>query len=136
MNGETFRLSEHRGKVVVINFWATWCGPCRQEIPGFVRLQEEFRADGLLFVGISTDPEGFEVVRPFAEKMGINYPLVVDDGSVAPRYGGIRALPTSFIVDPEGVVRYMQPGLLPEGALRPVLVRMLEEADPAEPADA
>lgn len=128
MDGSTFRLSDHRGQVVVVNFWATWCPPCLEEIPGFVRLQEDLGPRGLVFVGVSTDDEGFDVVRPYAEKMDINYPLVVDDGTVAPQYGGIYALPMSFVIDAKGTVRYFQPGMLPEEALRPVLVRLLDEA--------
>ncbi len=129
LDGDTFRLSEQRGKVVVVNFWATWCGPCRIEIPGFIRLQEEYAGEGFTFVGVALDEEGAEVVRPFAERMGINYPIVVDDGSVARKYGGIYAVPMSFVIDPEGRVRYVQPGLLPAEALRPVLEEMLRWDD-------
>ena len=67
--------------MVLLNFWATWCIPCRVEIPDLVRLQQELGGQGLQIVGVSTDEEGFEVVRPFAEEMGINYPLVVDTGA-------------------------------------------------------
>lgn len=131
MNGETFRLSDHRGEVIVVNFWATWCPPCKKEIPGFVKLQEEFSGEGLTFVGVSLDEEGFEVVRPFAEKMSINYPLVVDDGSVAQKYGGVRALPTSFVVGPEGDIQYARPGFLPKSELRAQLTSLLKEAEPS-----
>lgn len=130
MNGDTFRLSDHRGKIVVVNFWATWCPPCRQEIPDFVKMQDDLGDEGVLFVGVSEDEEGFEVVRPFAEEMEINYPLVVDDGSVAPKYGGVYALPTTFIVGPEGNVRYSRAGMVPERLLRPQLEELLEEVQP------
>ncbi len=130
MNGETFRLSDHRGEVVVVNFWATWCPPCRMEIPGFVELQEEFGEEGLTFVGVSLDEGGFEVVRPFAEEMGINYPLVVDDGTVASRFGGVPALPTTFVVGPEGTVQFARPGFLPEAELRIRLEPLLKNATP------
>jgi cytochrome c biogenesis protein CcmG/thiol:disulfide interchange protein DsbE len=130
MNGERFRLSDHRGEVVVVNFWATWCPPCRQEIPIFVDLQTEYGDDGLTFVGISLDEEGFDVVRPFAQEMNINYPLMVDDGTVANRYGGVRALPMSFVVAPDGTIAYVRPGYFPEAELREQVIPLLDEAPP------
>lgn len=130
MNGQTFRLSDHRGEVVVVNFWATWCPPCRHEVPGFVELQEELGEEGLTFVGVSLDEEGFEVVRPFAEEMDINYPLVVDDGTVASQFGGVPALPTTFVVGSEGEVQFARPGFLPEAELRTRLEPLLKNATP------
>lgn len=131
MNGETFTLSAHRGEVVVVNFWATWCPPCRKEIPGFIKLQKELKGEGLTFVGVSLDQNGFEAVRPYAEKMGINYPLVVDDGSVSRKYGGVRALPTTFVVAPDGTVAFARPGFMPEQELRTRLKPLLKRAEPA-----
>lgn len=126
MNGEPFHLDEHRGEVVVLNFWATWCPPCRKEIPGFIELQEEFGGEGFTIVGVSLDEEGFEAVRPYAKKMGINYPLVVDDGSVARKYGATRVLPTSFVIGPDGTVQYARRGYLPESVLRDRLKPLLK----------
>src|SRR5690554_3519895 len=74
MDGEALTLSDLRGKVVVLNFWATWCPPCRYKIPYFIKFQEEF-ADDVVFVGVSLDQNGWDAVRPFAEELGINYPL-------------------------------------------------------------
>jgi peroxiredoxin len=125
MNGDTFRLSDHSGEIVVLNFWATWCPPCRQEIPGFITLQEEFEEQGVIFVGVSLNKDGFSSVRPYAEKMGINYPLVVDDGSVAPQYGGIRILPSTVLIGPEGTIQHRKVGYFPEEQLRSQLNAML-----------
>ena len=125
MNGDTFRLSDHRGEIVVLNFWATWCPPCRQEIPGFIALQNEFENQGVTFVGVSLNKDGFSSVRPYAEKMGINYPLVVDDGSVAPKYGGIRILPSTVLIGPEGTIQHRKVGYFPEEQLRSQLNAML-----------
>lgn len=127
MNGETFRLSDHRGEIVVLNFWATWCPPCRKEIPGFITLQKEFEERGVTFVGVSLDKDGFTSVRPYAEKMEINYPLVVDDGRVAQKYGGVRVLPATFLIGPEGKVHYERPGFFPEGRLRTQLQALLKK---------
>ncbi len=129
MNGETFRLADHRGEIVVVNFWATWCPPCRKEIPGFIQLQKEFGAEGVTFVGVSLDETGFEAVRPYAEKMDINYPLVVGSDRLTRTYGGVRALPTSFVVGPEGTVQYARPGFLPEAELRRQLEPLLKRVE-------
>mgnify|MGYP006289350905 CR=1 FL=1 len=130
MNGETFRLSDHRGEIVVVNFWATWCPPCRKEIPGFIQLQKELGAEGMTIVGVSLDDQGFEAVRPYAEEMGINYPLVVGGDRLTQKYGGVRALPTSFVVGPEGTVQYARPGFLPEAELRRQLKPLLKRVEP------
>lgn len=125
LDGDTFRLSEHRGKVVVLNFWATWCAPCRHEIPDFIALQRELGDAGVQFAGVSLDEEGFDIVRPYAEEMGINYPIVHDDGEVATQYGGIRVVPTTFLIGPEGKVHGYAPGMVTEDVLRPQLEELL-----------
>lgn len=127
LEGDTYALSSSRGNVVVVNFWATWCPPCREEIPDFIRLQEEYGERGLTFVGVSLDEEGFDVVRPFADQYDFNYPIVVDDGTAAAAYGPIAVMPTTFIVDRKGLVRYYAPGMLTSEGLRPVLAEMLNE---------
>lgn len=129
MDGRPFDLSELHGNVVVVNFWATWCGPCRAEIPGFIDLQDEFRGRGVVFVGAAMDEGGFDVVRPYVEKHGINYTQVLGDGSLARRFGGTGVLPTTFLIDAEGRIRYQHEGLLLKVALRPALKELLEEAD-------
>jgi len=127
MNGDTFRLSEHRGEVVVVNFWATWCPPCRIEIPGFITLQDELRDDGLTFVGISLDKGGFDTVRSYAEEMDINYPLVMGNPDVARKYGGVRGLPTTFVVDAEGDIAFVRSGYLSETQLRETIEPLLND---------
>lgn len=124
MTGDTFRLAEQRGMIVVLNFWATWCGPCREEIPDFIKLQKEFRGD-VLFVGISLDEGGFETVRPYAERMGINYPIVMDNGTLSRKFGGVPALPTTFVVGRDGVIKGYAPGMLTEDMLRPELEQLI-----------
>lgn len=124
MNGESFTLLEHEGKVVVLNIWATWCPPCRKEIPDFIDIQEEMRDEGVLFVGVSQDKEGMEVVRPFAKEYGINYPLVVDDGTVRQKYGPFRGIPTTFIINKKGKVEFVAPGMVNREALQPALEKL------------
>ena len=124
MHGEDFILSDHHGKVVVLNIWATWCPPCREEIPYFISLQEEMRDDAI-FVGVSVDEEGWEVVEPFAKEFGINYPLVVDNGTISDKYGPFRGIPATFFINREGEVAYMAPGMIPEQMIRAILEELI-----------
>lgn len=124
MEVKDFTLSDHQGKIVVLNIWATWCPPCREEIPYFIELQDELR-DDVLFVGVSVDEEGWEVVEPFAQEFGINYPLVVDDGTIVDKYGPYRGIPTTFFINCVGEVEYVAPGMIPEQMLRPMLLELI-----------
>lgn len=130
MSGDVFRLSDHRGEVVVLNVWATWCPPCRMEIPGFVDLQEEFRERGVLFVGLSVDDEGFEVVRPYAEEHAINYPQLASQRVAYRDYGTGTSVPRTYVIDKWGRIRYEHTGLLLKGALAPVLDELAGETAP------
>lgn len=127
LNGETFQLSAHKGKVVVLNFWATWCGPCRREVPDFVDMQKRLGKQGLLFVGISVDQEGEKGVRQFAEKYGINYPVMMDDGTVSRMYGPLRAVPTNVVIGRDGYIRYYIPGRLPKKRMEKLIMGLLSE---------
>ncbi|MCH8495567.1 MAG: TlpA family protein disulfide reductase [Balneolales bacterium] len=121
MEGEQFTLSDHKGKVIVLNIWATWCPPCREEIPDFIELQNEMKNDGVLFVGVSVDEKGWDVVRPFAQEFKINYPLVIDDGTIYAKYGPLPGLPTSFIINKLGQIEHFVPGMVSKAQLLPVL---------------
>lgn len=123
-DGNTFKLSEHIGKVIIINIWATWCGPCRKEIPEFMELQKEMGGD-VQFVGVSVDEEGWKAVRPFEKKFDITYPIVVDDGSVFDGYGPFRLIPMSFIVNKKGNLEYVAPGRIPKYKLKPILQELI-----------
>lgn len=103
INGKTVKLSDYKGKIVIIDFWATWCGPCRRGIPDLISLQKEY-ADKLVVIGISVDREGQtkKDVPAFTKNNGINYPIVYADNKVISDYGGIEAIPTSFIIDKKG----------------------------------
>jgi len=100
--GKTVRSSDFKGKVVILDFWATWCPPCRAEIPGFIELQKKYQAQGLAVVGVSVDQAGVDSIRSFVQKQGINYPVVLADEKIETAYGGIEGLPTTFIIDRAG----------------------------------
>ena len=128
LDGRPFTLSAYRGNVVVLNFWATWCPPCRAEIPGFIALQDAFREAGVVFVGVALDDEGAAVVAPYAEERGMNYPVLVDGWQAAARYGGIGTVPTTFLIDAEGRIRYRHTGILLKPSLRAALAELTREA--------
>ncbi len=98
-DGNNISLSDYKGKVVIINFWTTWCGPCRYEIPDLVQLYEEYNKD-LIVLGISLDYDGPSVVPQFEERIGgVNYPLLYGDNNISNLYGGVTGVPTTFIID-------------------------------------
>jgi thiol-disulfide isomerase/thioredoxin len=102
--GGNLTLSEHMGKVIILDFWATWCPPCRQEIPDFVQLQKDYGPRGLTVIGVSLDRDGETAVRPYADEVGINYPVVYgfNHQEVSDNYGGITGIPTTFIINQKG----------------------------------
>lgn len=100
--GKPVKLSDFRGKVVLLNFWATWCPPCRAEIPDLISLQKQYAPQGLVVIGISMDEAEPEKVARFAKKMELNYPIVMGTADIAEAYGGVAVLPTTFVIDRAG----------------------------------
>jgi thiol-disulfide isomerase/thioredoxin len=99
--GKEHKLADYKGKVVVLNFWATWCDPCREEIPHFVELQQKYGDRGLQIIGVSMD-DSPEPVRPFYQRFHMNYPVVMGTAKTGELYGGILGLPISFLIGRDG----------------------------------
>jgi peroxiredoxin len=112
LDGKTLTLSDLRGKAVVLNFWATWCPPCKVELPWFVDLQKQYGPQGLQVVGISEDEGGKDKVAAFVKEMGVNYTIAVDDNSVSEKYGDVEDLPTTFYIDRNGKIVQFAMGLV------------------------
>lgn len=110
-DGKTVRLSDYKGKVVLLNFWATWCGPCKLEMPWFIEFERKYRNQGFAVVGVSMDEEGWGVIKPFISEMAVNYRILQGDDSTASLYGGVESLPTTFIIDRTGRVAASHVGL-------------------------
>jgi len=127
LNGGICRLAELRGKIVVLNFFATWCAPCRQEIPNFVRLYERFRDKGLEIIGVSLDQEGEAVLRPFVKHYGITYPIVLGTRKVVLDYGGIKGIPTTLLIDHNGTITNYFVGLRPGYVIEESVRKLLKE---------
>jgi len=103
LDGHALRLSDLRGKVVILDFWATWCEPCKEEIPHLIDLQNHYGAQGLQVLGISMD-DGEDPVRAFQQKYKMNYPVAVGTSSLADQYGGVLGLPITFVIDKQGQI--------------------------------
>ena len=110
-DGKTVRLSDYKGKVVLLDFWATWCGPCKIEIPWFIEFERQYKDKGFAVIGVSMDEEGWTVVKPFVSDLAINYRILQGNDSTADLYGGVNALPTTFLIDREGRVAWKHEGL-------------------------
>ncbi|HVU34324.1 MAG TPA: TlpA disulfide reductase family protein [Opitutaceae bacterium] len=113
LDGHTVSSDQFKGKVLVVDFWATWCPPCREEIPGYVDLYKKYGKDGLAIVGVSLDQTGVQGVKDFVTKYGVAYPVVMGDDAVVSAFGGMEAIPTTFLIDRDGRIRDKKVGAEP-----------------------
>lgn len=111
IDGKTVTLADYRGQVVLLNFWATWCAPCKIEMPWFVEFEKMHKDKGFSVIGISLDEDGWDQVKPYLERAKLNYRILMGNEEVAMRYGGVDALPTSFLIDREGRIASVHVGL-------------------------
>lgn len=122
--GQELQVSAFKGKVVLLNFWATWCEGCQEEIPAFIDFQEKYRNRGFATVGISTDADGWAVVKPYLEASRINYSIVIGNDDVAKRYG-VGSMPMTYLIDRNGKIAATYVGLVDKNNCENVINRLL-----------
>jgi thiol-disulfide isomerase/thioredoxin len=130
INGRIVRLSNYQGKVVLINFWATWCPPCRAEMPDLVRLQQQHGKQGLQIIGITYPPENKDRVRRFARSIKVNYPIVLGTRQIKARFSSDETLPLTIVIDREGRITDIISGILLreefDEKIKPLLIKNAE----------
>ena len=124
LSGQNLSLSSYRGKVVLLDFWATWCGPCREEIPRFVQMQDKFGPQGLQILGVSMD-DSPDPVREFYQKFHMNYPVVMGNAKLGELYGGILGLPVAYLIDREGRITSRHIGATDASVFEKEIVNLL-----------
>lgn len=127
LEGKPIKLSQFEGKIVVLNFWASWCPPCRKEIPDLIAAQNQYRSRGVEILGVAVDGDQPEKIEAFARKHGINYTIALDDGQTFEAWGG-SAIPLTFFIDRQGRVRERFDGLITREELDVRLQQMLSES--------
>ena len=120
-------LAGLRGKVVLLNFWATWCGPCKAEIPWFIEFAKRYQSAGFEVLGVSMDDDGWDSVRPFIAARNISFPIVLGDDRLASRYGGVESLPETILIDRSGKIAFKHVGLVSRQDLEQQISRLLQE---------
>ena len=125
-DGSIVSSDAYKGKVLVVNFWATWCPPCRKEIPYLIKLQEKYREKGFSVIGISMDEGGRKLVNKFITKLKVNYPVIIGNAKIARGFGGVIGIPVSFVVDREGNLVKRLDGYISEKVLDRELSKLFE----------
>ena len=110
-NGASVKLSDYKGKVVLLDFWATWCGPCKIEIPWFIEFEQTYKDKGFAVVGVSMDEDGWSVVKPYIQERKVNYRVLLGTEMLSQLYGGLDALPSTFLIDRTGRIASVHIGL-------------------------
>jgi len=110
-NGQTVHLADYKGKVVLLDFWATWCGPCKVEIPWFMEFEQQFKDRGFAVLGVSMDEGGWDDVKPYIQDLKINYRILLGNEEISDLYGGLDSLPTTLLIDRQGKVASVHIGL-------------------------
>ncbi len=125
-NGVPVKLSDFKGKVVLLDFWATWCGPCKIEIPWFIEFERKHKDKGLVVLGVSMDEDGWTSVKPFVKDLGINYRVMVADSKIEEQYGGLDALPTTLLIDRDGKIASVHVGVASKQDFEDAIEKLLQ----------
>jgi len=123
--GKSIKLSDFKGKVVIVDFWATWCPPCRKGIPDLIDLKKKYGSKGFEVIGVSVDSDTKDKVIPFIKENGMNYPVVYSESNVLELYGGIHNIPTSFVIDKKGKIVASYVGLTPKATYEDHIKKLL-----------
>ncbi len=126
-DGKPVTLADYKGKVVLVNFWATWCGPCEVEIPWFIEFQQKYKNQDFAVLGISMDDDGWKSVKPYVAAHKINYQIVIGDEKTSTLYGSVDSLPTSFIVDRSGRIAAQHVGLVDKSDYQNEIQKLLDD---------
>jgi peroxiredoxin len=126
LSGQPVRLSDYAGKAVLINFWATWCPPCKAELPDLVELQNTHGGDRFTVIGVSLDQTGVAAVREFVRERGLNFPILMGNEDVVIQYGNFRGIPTSFLLNPDHELARKYPGLVTRRMVETDLSRLFD----------
>lgn len=132
LDGKTVHLSDYRGRAVLLNFWATWCGPCKIEMPWFVELQKQYGPVGLQIVGVAMDDASPKEIADFAKEMGVNYPVLIGKEAVGDEYGGVQFLPESFYIDRNGKILDKAFGLKGRGEIEADIRKIVDSTAVAQ----
>ncbi len=127
-DGKTVTLADYKGKVVLLNFWATWCGPCKIEIPWFADFEQKYKDRGFAVLGVAMDEEGWEVIKPYLAQSKVNYRVILGNDTVAGLYGGVESLPTTFVLDRNGKIASTHVGLVSKSDYENEIMQLLEGA--------
>lgn len=127
-NGASVSLAEYKGKVVLLNFWATWCGPCKMEIPWFIEFEQQFKDRGFAVIGVSMDEDGWDIVRPYLQEKKINYRILLGNDQIATLYGGVESLPTTFLLDRDGKIAATHVGLVSKSDYKNEIIQLLDSS--------
>jgi thiol-disulfide isomerase/thioredoxin len=136
LDGGNMKLSDLRGKAVLLNFWATWCGPCKIETPWLVELQKQYGSQGLQVIGVAMDDSGKDDIAKFAKDMGVNYPVLLGKEAVGDEYGGVPALPESFFIGRDGKIVDRIIGLKGRADIEDAIKEALKTSPPSTSASA
>jgi peroxiredoxin len=125
--GTPVRLSDLKGKVVLLNFWATWCHGCQEEIPWYIEFADKYKSKGLVVVGVSMDDEGWKVVTPFIQSKKVNYPIVIGNEALSKAYGGVEEMPVSLLIDREGRIADLHSGVVDRDGWEKEIQTLIQE---------